>query len=175
MERVVSAAVSTRIAMGFGSGGGWRRGFSLAWGLGVAESGAGGLGKCIRGPFKCGVKLSFYSGSKSNVRQWKGWFRQPCRLALLWGLGVAEGGAGGFRWHGVWEWRRVAPGAWQVYTWAFQVRRKAFFLSVLKATLGSGTGGFGSRVDSHCYGVWEWRRVAPGDLASVYVGLSSSA
>ena len=120
MERVVSAAASTRTAMGFGSGGGWRRGFSLAWGLGVAESGAGGRGKCIRGPFKCGVKLSFYSGSKSNVRQWKGWFRQPCRIALLWGLGVAEGGAGGFRWHGVWEWRRVAPGAWQVYTWAFQ-------------------------------------------------------
>ena len=91
MERVVSAAVSTRIAMGFGSGEGWRRGL------------------------------------------------------------------------------------WQVYTWAFQVRRKAFFLSVLKATLGSGKGGFGSRVDSHCYGVWEWRRVAPGALASVYVGLSSSA
>ena len=43
MERVVSAAVSTRTAMGFGSGGGWRRRFSLAWGLGVAESGSGGL------------------------------------------------------------------------------------------------------------------------------------
>ena len=60
MERVVSAAASTFTAMGFGSGGGWRRGFSLAWGLGVAESGAGGLRKCIRGPFKFGVKLSSY-------------------------------------------------------------------------------------------------------------------
>ena len=86
MERVVSAAASTRTAMGFGSGEGWRRGL------------------------------------------------------------------------------------WQVYTWAFEVRRKAFFLSVLKATLGSGKGGFGSRVDSHCYGVWEWRRAAPRALASVYVG-----
>ena len=60
MERVVSAAVSTCAAMGFGSGGGWRRRFSLAWGLGVAESGAGRLGKCIGGLFKFGVKLSFY-------------------------------------------------------------------------------------------------------------------
>ena len=59
MDRVVSAAVSTRTAMGFGSGGGRRRRFSLAWGLGVAEIGAGGLGKCIRGPFKFGVKHSF--------------------------------------------------------------------------------------------------------------------
>ena len=74
----------------------------------------GALAKCIRGRFKFGVKQLYklsLIGSKSNVRQWKGWFRQPCRLALLWGLGVAEGGAGGFRWHGVWEWRRVAPGA----------------------------------------------------------------
>ena len=46
-------------------------------------------------PLKFGVKL-FVIGFKSNVRQWKGWFRQPCRLALLWGLGVAKGGAGGF-------------------------------------------------------------------------------
>ena len=70
------------------------------------------------------------------------------------------------------EWRR---GPWQEYTWAFQVRRKAFFLSVLKATLGSGKGGFGSRVDSHCYGVWEWRRVALEALAGVYARLSASA
>ena len=68
---------------------------------------------------------------------------------VLAGMGFGSGG----------EWRR---GPSQVYTWAFQVRRKTFFLSVLKATLGSGKGGFGSRVDSHCYGVWEWRRVAPG-------------
>ena len=58
MERVVSAAVSTRLGVWE-----WRRvapGFSLAWGLGVAESGAGGLGKSIRGLFKFGVKLFFY-------------------------------------------------------------------------------------------------------------------
>ena len=28
----------------------------------------------------------------------------------------------------------------------------------------SGKAGFGSRVDSHCDGVWEWRRVAPGSF-----------
>ena len=60
MERVVSAAVSTRTVMGFGSGEGRRRGFSMAWGLGVAKGGAGGCGKCIRGPLKFGVKLSSY-------------------------------------------------------------------------------------------------------------------
>ena len=104
-------------------------------------------------------------------------------------LGSGKGGFGSrvdSHCYGVWEWRRVAPGVldgmgfgrgegrrrglWQVYTWAFEVRRKTFFLSVLKATLGSGKGGFGSRVDSQCYGVWEWRRVAPRALASVYVG-----
>ena len=109
-------------------------------------------------------------------------------------LGSGKGGFGSrvdSHCYGVWEWRRAAPGVldgmgfgsggewrrglWQVHAWAFEVRRKTFFLSVLKATLGSGKGGFGSRVDSHCYGVWEWRRVAPGALASVYVGLSSSA
>ena len=61
-------------------------------------------------------------------------------------------------------------GLWQVYTWAFEIRRKTFFLSVLKATLGSGKGGFGSRVDSHCYGVWEWRRAAPGVLDGMGFG-----
>ena len=43
--------------------------------------------------------------------------------------------------------------------------------AVLKATVGSGKAGFGSRVDSHRDGVWEWRRVAPGAWASVYVGV----
>ena len=76
---------------------------------------------------------------------------------VLAGMGFGSGG----------EWRR---GPSQVYTWAFQVRRKTFFLSVLKATLGSGKGGFGSRVDLHCYGVWEWRRVAPGVFAGMGFG-----
>ena len=43
--------------------------------------------------------------------------------------------------------------------------------AVRKGTVGSGKAGFGSRVDSHRDGVWKWRRVAPGALASVYVGL----
>ena len=78
MERVVSAAVSTRTAMGFGSGEGWRR----------------GLWQVYTWAFE--VRRKAFIGFKSNVRQWKGWFRQPCRLALLWGLGVAKGGAEGF-------------------------------------------------------------------------------
>ena len=159
MERVVSAAVSTRTAMGFGSGEGWRRGFwqVYTWAFDVRR------------------KAFFLSVLKATLGSGKGGFGSRVDSHC----------------YGVWEWRRVAPGVldgmgfgsgegwrrglWQVYTWAFEVRRKAFFLSVLKATLGSGKGGFGSRVDSHCYGVWEWRRVAPGALASVYVGLSSSA
>ena len=37
----------------------------------------------------------FVTGSESDVRHWTVWFRQLCRLALLWGLGVARGGVGG--------------------------------------------------------------------------------
>ena len=105
-------------------------------------------------------------------------------------LGSGKGGFGSrvdSHCYGVWEWRRVASGVlagmgfgsggewrrgpWQVYTWAFQMRRKTFlFIAVLKATLGTGKGGFGSRVDSHCYGVWEWRRVAPEVFAGMGFG-----
>ena len=140
--------------MGFGSGGGWRR----------------GLWQVYTWAFQVRRKAFFLPVLKAT-------------------LGSGQGGFGSrvdSHCYGVWEWRRVAPGVlagmgfgsggeWrrgpsQVYTWAFQVRRKTFFLSALKATLGTGKGGFGSRVDSHCYGVWEWRRVAPGVFAGMGFG-----
>ena len=37
-------------------------------------------------------------------------------------------------------------------------------LPVLKATLGTGKGGFGSRVDSHWHGVSVWRSLGPWGL-----------
>ena len=39
-------------------------------------------------------------------------------------------------------------------------------LPVLKATLGTGKGGFGSRVDSHWHGVSVWRSLGPWGLGT---------
>ena len=94
MERVVSAAVSTRTAMGFGSGGGWRRGL----------------------------------------------------------------------------WQNVSAAAAAAAA-AAATQLQQYVAAAAAAAVAAAA----SRVDSQCYGVWEWRRVAPGALASVYVGLSSSA
>ena len=43
-----------------------------------------------------GERIAFsLTSSESDVKHWKVRFREPRRLALLWGLGVAKRGAGG--------------------------------------------------------------------------------
>ena len=48
-------------------------------------------------------------------------------------------------------------------------------LPVLKATLGSGSGRFRSRVDSHCHGAWLWRSVGPRGFGGVHVAAGAAA
>ena len=70
---------------------------STGIGVGLSEWGQGWCPRASswrRLSFKV-RRIAFFliSGSESNVRQWIGSFREPRRLALVWGLGAARGGA----------------------------------------------------------------------------------
>ena len=95
----------SRAAMGFGSGEGWGR-WTSSCRLG---SGAGSCGSWVDSHWHgveknvgCGEKrIDFIlTGSESDVRQQNVWFREPRRLALL---------------YGVWERRRVGSVDFQLY------------------------------------------------------------
>ena len=63
----------------------------------VAAAGPTRAGMGLKKNVACGQRRIAFSltGSESDVRHWKVWFREPRRLALLWGLGVAKREAGG--------------------------------------------------------------------------------
>ena len=174
--------MSTRTGMGFRCGGALGRG---AWAR-VASSG------CLRWPaeretglylrwpaYKFGVKLSSLPALKATLGTGKGGF----------------GSRVDSHWHGVSVWRSLRPWGfgtrgvrgppavsvghqlcmhpwasgclrWPAYVGRPKFGVKLSSLPVLKATLGTGKGGFGSRVDSHWHGVSVWRSLEPWGLGT---------
>ena len=175
---MVSGAASTRTAMGFGSGEAWGQWTSSC----TFGSGAGGCGSWVDSHWHgvgiiCGQgRIAFsLTGSESDVRHWKVWFREPRRLALLWGLGVES----------------VRPVDFQLYVRLRSGRLRQLGRLALawswkkKVACGQGRIAFsltGSESEvrhwkvwfrePHCYGVWEWQSVRPVDF-QLYLRLQS--
>ena len=91
------------------------------------------------GSWKTAQIASFLVGSESNVRQWGPWPAGPVRPSRPCCLAVAEAPF-------------VSLGGWKT------AQRASFFLSVQKATLGSGGRGPQARSVLQGSAVWLWRR-----------------
>ena len=177
--------MSTRTGMGFRCGGALGRG---AWAR-VASSGCQRwpaereMGVYVGRP-KFGVKLSSLPVLKATLGTGKGGFGSRVdshwhgvsvwRSLGPWGLGtrgvrgppaVSVGhqlfdpwASGCLRW--------PAEREMGIYVGRPKFGVKLSSLPVLKATLGTGKGGFGSRVDSHWHGVSVWRSLGPWGLGT---------
>ena len=162
--------MSTRTGMGFRCGGAWGRG---AWAR-VASSG------CLRWPAeremgvyvgrpKFGVKLSSLPVLKATLGTGKGGFGSRVdshwpRVSVWRSLGPWGLGTRGVRGPPAVSVGHQLSASVGLRLSTFGVKLSS--LPVLKATLGTGKGGFGSRVDSHWHGVSVWRSLGPWGLGT---------